>query len=99
MLQVIKMAYAWLSLMLLLLLSADEQSTWVVVAYEGDGSISQDDVIRFVLSMQSKHADGAWRYRHRQPSIMFAEGRDPNSVHDDEDIDKTLYGLGRRLVT
>jgi len=67
--------------------------------HQGDGSVSQDDVIRFVLSMQSKEgatsADRA-RMRHYQrlPSFTFSDGRDPNDINDDENIDKTLYNLG-----
>jgi len=88
-------------MLLLMLLCVGLHHDSVVVGYHGDGSVSQDDVIRFVLSMQSKagptSADRA-RLRHYQqlPTLMFAEGKDPNSINDNDDIDKTVYGVGFR---
>jgi len=71
----------------------------VAVGYQGDGSVSQDDVIRFVLSMRSKEgatANEAARMRHyqQQPSFTYAEGKDSNSIHDDDYIDKALNNIG-----
>lgn len=84
-------------LLLLLLLCVGHHST--VFGYHGDGSVSQDDVIRFVLSMQSKEGatasnGGRMRYYQQLPDFKFADGKQPNDVNDDQNIDKALYNLG-----
>jgi len=66
----------------------------VALGYHSDGSVSQDDVIRFVLSMQSKEgptSSDRGRMRHyQQLPFMMAEGKEPNEINDYQDIDKNL---------
>jgi len=85
----------WLVLLTLLVYLGHHS---VAVGYHGDGSVSQDDVIRFVLSMQSKEgatsSDRA-RMRHYQqmPSLALDDARNPNDVNDNSDVDKGMYNL------
>ena len=96
-------SYNWptklLLLLMLLVYLGHQHHHSVAVGYQGDGSVSEDEVIRFVLSMQSKEGAASSdrsRMRHYQqlPSFTLAEGKQPNDINDDSDIDKTLYSLG-----
>jgi len=54
---------------------------------------------RFMLAMQTKAGPTAMeraRLRHYQslPSLAFDDTRRPNEFDDQEDVDKTLYGVG-----
>jgi len=87
-----------LSLLLLLVYLGHHRHS-AVVGYQGDGSVSQDDVIRFVLAVRSKEgatASDRARMRHYQrrlPSLTLGEAREPNSIHsNDDEMDKSLYG-------
>lgn len=87
----------WLVVLLMLLYLGHHRHS-VAVGYQGDGSVSQDDVIRFVLSMRSKEGAASvdrarMRYYQQLPSFTFAEGKNPNDINDGQDVDKTLYGL------
>jgi len=92
---------SWLTtcttVLLLVLLCLGQRQYAVAVGRHGDGSVSQADVIRFVLSMQSKEGPTAMdraRLRHYQqlPSIKFAD-RHPNDVNVDDDDKTLIYGL------
>jgi len=90
----------WLtSLTLLLLLYLGDRQLALALGRQGDGTVNQADVIRFVLAMQSKAGPTAMdraRLRHYQqmPALTFDDGRQPNDINNDEDVDKTLYGVG-----
>ena len=90
---------SWLMLLLLVVMYLGHDRHSVALGYQGDGSVSQDDVIRFVLSLQSKEGAASSdrsRMRHYQqlPSLMMAQGKEPNDINDDSDIDKSIFSLG-----
>ena len=89
----------WITVLTLLLYLGHHHHRSAAVGYQGDGRVSQDDVIRFVLSMQSKEgatSQDRARMRHYQrlPGFTMTDDREPNDINDDQDIDKTLYNFG-----